>query len=377
MNTNSVADRNWDFLVKLLPRDWEETARKTEAVVRCRGFRSVSDLLRGLLLHIGLGCSLRETVVVAKAAGWMEMSDVALLKKLRQSEEWLRRLCVGLLADGATVVPQSHGLRVRLIDATHVTEPGQTGSQWRIHYSLRVPEWRCDHFQLTPDRGSGNGESLSHFPVHPGDCLIADRGYAHAAGIAHVQRLGGYMLVRHNPQALPLEIEGGGILDTLRWLRRLPQPGEMGSCPVYLGGPEEQRVALRMCAIHKSPEAVLASQRKLRRRAQRKGEVLRPETLEYARWIIVITTVPARIWDDASVLEWYRLRWQIELAFKRLKALAGFGHLPKHDPASSRAWIYGKLLLALLTEKMQRYAGDFSPWGGHWCDPEALAEPVA
>ena len=42
----------------------------------------------------------------------------------------------------------------------------------------------------------------------------------------------------------------------------------------------------------------------------------------------------------------------MELASKRLKSLLDFGHLPKHDAYSARAWLYGKLLLALLAEKL-------------------------
>jgi IS4 transposase len=39
------------------------------------------------------------------------------------------------------------------------------------------------------------------------------------------------------------------------------------------------------------------------------------------------------------------MRWQVELAFKRLKTIAQLGHLPKHDEKSSRAWLYAKLFL--------------------------------
>ena len=93
--------------------------------------------------------------------------------------------------------------------------------------------------------------------------------------------------------------------------------------------------------------------------------------------IIVLTTVPAEVMSDRLILEWYRVRWQVELAFKRLKSLAGLGHLPKYDAASSRAWLYGKLLVALLTERMQRYARAFSPWGTRWFDQDAPEESLA
>ena len=79
--------------------------------------------------------------------------------------------------------------------------------------------------------------------------------------------------------------------------------------------------------------------------------------------MIVFTTLPEKDFPATVVLEWYRLRWQIELVFKRLKSLAGLGHLPKYDDASSRSWLYGKLFVGLLTEKLIRQADEFSPWG--------------
>ena len=105
--------------------------------------------------------------------------------------------------------------------------------------------------------------------------------------------------------------------------------------------------------------------------------VLREITLDHSAWIVVLTTVEQVVLSDVEVLEWYRVRWQIELAFKRLKSLGDVGHLPKHDAASSRAWVYGKLLIALLSEKMQRHAVAFSPWGGRWLEQDPPPEFLA
>ena len=166
-------------------------------------------------------------------------------------------------------------------------------------------------------------------------------------------------------------------MDILPWLGTLTRPGEVGGCSAYVRTNTGQRVAVRLCAVRKSDEAIGATERKLRRRAQRRCQRLNPETLEYARWVIVLTTIPAQLLDDVLILEWYRVRWQVELAFKRIKSLAGLGHLPKYDASSSRAWLYGKLLVALMTERMQRYAGAFSPWGTRWFDQDAPAESLA
>jgi hypothetical protein len=37
--------------------------------------------------------------------------------------------------------------------------------------------------------------------------------------------------------------------------------------------------------------------------------------------------------------------------------------VPKYDDKSSRAWLCGKLLIALLTQKMARIGKSISPWG--------------
>jgi hypothetical protein len=85
----------------------------------------------------------------------------------------------------------------------------------------------------------------------------------------------------------------------------------------------------------------------------------KPETLEFAKYVLIFTT---RSMDTAEqTIDFYRMRWQIELAFKRLKSLARLGHLPKHDERSSQAWLYGKLFVALLAQKTIRSGRDISP----------------
>ena len=79
--------------------------------------------------------------------------------------------------------------------------------------------------------------------------------------------------------------------------------------------------------------------------------------------MIVFTTFPAADFTPAAVLDWYRVRWQVELVFKRFKSITQLGHLPKHDEASAQAWLYGKLFTALLVENLVRHARAVSPWG--------------
>ena len=99
---------------------------------------------------------------------------------------------------------------------------------------------------------------------------------------------------------------------------------------------------------------------------------MRPETLEAAGYVMVVTTLPRTRLRATNVLELYRGRWQVELAFKRLKSLLGLGHLKKTDPDAARSWLHGKLLLAFLIEALIGAGHLFFPWG---YPLEALSPP--
>lgn len=355
----SAADENWQVLMSLLPFRWREQALESGAIRRLRGFASPESLMRTLLLHVAQGFSLRETVVLAKLADLATVSDVALLKRLRNSEEWLRCLCVDLLREtGVACAPETRPFRI--VDGTFVKEPGKTGSQWRILYSIQLPVLACDFFDMTSTKGQRNGESFRRLPVQPGELIVGDAAYWSAAGIEFVQQRGTDVLARVNPQTFLADSPSGERVDLLSLLQTLSEPNQTGEWPVALPG-QTSRVPGRICAIRKSELAIERARQRVARKAIRKQTKTKPETLEYVKYVILFTTeIRAPI---AEILEWYRRRWQIELVFKRLKTIAHLGHLPKHDEGSSRAWLYGKLLVALLTQKLIRVGRDISPWG--------------
>jgi hypothetical protein len=353
---------DWDVLLSLFPGGWRELGRSSGAVQRLRGFSSVDAVLRILLLHVGCGLSLRETAVQAKLAGLAAVSDVALLKRLRDAEPWLLEMCRQLWKEnGVDLEARVLGRPVRLLDATVVREPGQTGSQWRLHYSLRLPELQCDHFELTSVRGAVVDEQFGRFRFEPGELVLADAGYCHAAGIAAVVRAQADVCVRLNPRGLSLRDEHGEPFVPLDHLARLTRAGDCGDWPVQILH-EGLPIAGRLCAIRKSREAIRQAQRRLDRK-RHKGQAILPATRKYAEYVLVFTSLDAAEASAEQVLETYRLRWQIELAFKRLKSTVDLGHVPKYDDQSSRAWLYAKLLVALLGEKLSRVGKTFSPWG--------------
>jgi hypothetical protein len=359
----NIMDEDWPLLLSLMPGGWQDLANATDALKGLRKDKDPGDFLRTLLLHLACGYSLRETAVRAREAKLADLSDVAVLKRLRKSKDWLQALCQRLLEDQAMVTQRVTGLSLRLVDATQIQEPGPTGSTWRIHYSMRWPQLTCDYFELTGTEGKGSGESLTHFPVQAGEHLVADRGYSNYAGVQHVAARGAIVTVRLNPRAVRL-LDGQGELFALHQrLRRLKKTNAVGCWALSLTGAEGQEpVRGRLCVLRKSKAAIAKSRAKVEYNAKSNGRKLQADTLLYAEYVMVFTTAPESI-SAAQILEIYRLRWQIELVFKRFKQLAHLGHLPKEDDESSKAWLYGKLFVALLTERLIQQAESFSPWG--------------
>jgi len=287
---------------------------------------------------------------------------VTLLNRLRDAEGWFRQLCeLLLLEQGVNLKPTICGRNVRLLDATVVSEPGKTGSQWRIHYSLRLPTLECDHFVLTSTKGAGAAERFAQFKFHADDLVLADAGYSHPPGIQSIVEQNAAVCVRLNPHAMPLYDKAGKRFDLTARLGELTAPGEITEWPVWVHA-GERKYQGRLAAIRKSREAIRRAERRIKDKEQR-GKKVGPLGRLCAQYVLVFTTLSTTEASAEEVLDTYRLRWQIELSFKRLKSIAELGHLPKYDDRSSRAWLYGKLFIALLTEKMMRVASTISPWG--------------
>ena len=360
-------NEDWDVLQAMFPPNWRELAKETGSLVRkLRNFKGEEEVMRTLLLHVANGYSLRETVTRAKMSGLAELTDVALLKRLQCSENWFKSLCMSLLKErGIDVDKVAHNaIQMRVVDGTVVKEPGKTGSEWRVHYAIQLPDLSCDYFKLTATKGALTGESFKQYPVKKGECIIGDRGYSTVQGIAYLANQGAYSLVRVNTSALPLFNSGEEKkFDLLESVLELQEDYAAKESSIRLKVDDGVWIDGRLCIIRKSKTAIELALKKLKREASKRQSELQPATIEFAKYIILFTTLPRAEFSTNEVLEWYRFRWQIELVFKRLKSLTAFGHLPKYDEASARAWLYGKLFVGLLTEKLILSARAISPWG--------------
>lgn len=349
----------WAVVERFLPENWQQQAYALGALRRRRGVRDAGSLLRCLLLHLAEGCSLAETSVRAQQAGLGTFSQVSLFKRLRVAGPWLtwiarqfwRQRCGELSHDGPS-------LRMIATDATLVVERGVTGSQWRVHWAVDVGALDCVEFSLSDLK---SGETFRQFQVPPQAVMTGDRAYGRARGIHHVVNAGGHVLARFAPTMLPLCDDQGRKIQWCRRLRGLA-PGKIIDAPVWV--PLEGRsIPGRAVILRRSRAAAEKARRRVAYVARRNQHLPSPKALALARYVMVFTTLPMASHPPARIMQDYRLRWQIELVFKRMKSIMSLGQLPKRDPTSAKAWIAGKLLVAMLVERLQLEAESFSPWG--------------
>lgn len=376
MNVKTVLEYQWPYLLSFFPppEALEVSAREFGAIRRKRAVDSAESLLRLALAYGFCSLSLRQTAAWAEALGVASLSNVALLKRLRHAASWLGYLLAVKLAERASLPPlaNARSLRLRLVDATTISHPGSNGTDWRVHLSFNLHKLAIDDIELTDRSG---GETLTRFRFAAGDLVLADRGYSHRRGLYAVHKAGGHLIVRLNWQNLPMQLPTGERLDVFSVLRSLPDAAEQAVdaqtvADRRLGVPA---IAVRFVALRKTEMAAEASRKKLLADAGRKGHSVDPRALEAAGYIFVVTTTSADQLSAKEVLDLYRFRWQIELAFKRMKGLLELGALPTKDPDLARTTVRSKLLAALLLEDFTQGFLSISPWGYPLRESSAIA----
>lgn len=329
------------------------------AFQRPRGVRSASDLLRLCLMYGPGGHSLRGLSTLSSSCGVASVSDVALLKRIRGSADWLEALCRTALADAARGFDASlDGRVIRIVDGSRLQGPG--GQAWRLHLCYDPAGGRLVEAVITT---LGQGERLDRHAVRPGEIRLADRGFPQPDGLKNVLAAGAEVLVRLTWNSLRLSDAAGQPLD---WLALFAQASEAGALdlPVRLLKAHARftPLELRLLVIRKPPEAAAQARAKASR-ASRKNQHRRtdPRTLAGAEHLVLITSLQAQDFPIERLAALYRLRWQIELAFKRLKSILHIDRLPARDDALARAWLQAHLLFALLVDDATAELADFPP----------------
>jgi hypothetical protein len=348
---------------KLLARlpgalDIEATARQHGAFIRSRRLKNAKQLLHLALAYAVDELSLRDTAAWATLNG-ASMSDVAVLKRLRRPAvaTWLGTMLEAVLATrrDAAATP---GWQVRIIDATTVSGPGQAGA-WRLHAGYDLADQRLTAIEIDDGKAS---ESLGRFTIGAGEIALADRAYLKARDLAAVTEAGGHFIVRAGWNAVRWRTREGEPFDLFAMLDRLAW-GEHAEAAVVIWPERTARDAfpVRLVVRRLDKAAAEVSRARARKAARKEQRHIQAQTLKAAEFILLVTSLEENAFPAPDILALYRRRWQIELAFKRMKSLFGLDELPAKDPGLARTWLSAKLIANLLAEDMTREILDSPP----------------
>jgi hypothetical protein len=352
MKTSLERELDWKTLISFLPANYEqlaETHKQLNTQWNNAKFTSADILLRFIFLHVGADMPLRQTVATIAAAGGPSVQPVRLHHKMRRAKPYLASLVAGMTADASERAPERWGgYEMMALDGTTVSGPSAENVDARIHAVIRLSDLAITGVQVTDVRG---GETLRRFGWMREQLVIADRGYANAPGVAWVVDEGADVLVRVNRGALPLFTAEGTPIDVLAWCRDLSghRAADVAAHLVHRDGRAERRIDGRLIGFRlPEKEAEDARQRVLREH----GADATADQLEAAEYIILFTTAPSSRLSAARCVEAYRLRWQIELQFKRWKSLCHFDRLPNYRDDTIQSWLTAKVLIGMLLDRI-------------------------
>ena len=343
MDPSAIHEDDWEYVRTLLPDDLEDSARVTNALRRCRNVPDAAALIRMALAYALTDLSLKDVAAWASSLDLAEMSGPGLFYRLREAEGWLERVLGQTLAE--QVPHEKSGLPIRVVDATVINGPGgRVAVEWRAHVLVSAVTGTIRSVQLTGDEG---GEKLARYVVPEGEVVLGDRAYGTARGLHSVSQQRARVVVRFNPTSLRTcdlrrrrtylkqredEVPTSGAIE-FAIVVPVPPPPTKSHKPWDLAK-----------AIAWIPARAVAGR-------TRSGEVI---------WIL--TTLSHSV-SPLAVMGLYRLRWQIELLFKRLKSLLHLDTLPSRQGPTAKSWMLARFLAAALAQRLVDPNGPLSPWG--------------
>lgn len=352
-------------MLKMLPKDYKKACWETKAMERRRDIRD-EDTLLALCLYYSYENSLVDTQNYALTEFKVNISDVGFMKRFKNCGEWIKWINQHMMQENTVIYDVPEKLKsknVIAIDASNITSKGAVKQTWRLHYAVNLFSMATEQFKITQE---STGESLKNFELHENNLILGDRAYATIVGIEYCSEVGADYILRIRNKAFKLYDKSGTEVVLSDLLKNVSDT----CCDFYLyyKNSKKELKPIRFCAVQKTEEEKAFEQKNLKRKESKKQIKISEETKFSHNYFFVATSLDEK-YSAEEILALYRLRWQVEMVFKRFKSILNLGSMPTKTTASSEVWLNCKMLIALLIEKLM-LSVDFSP-----CEPrEKLLE---
>lgn len=348
------------LIYKMMPAGWEEAAKETGALVRSRNISTPEELLRLNFLYQTNGDSYGLTSALTQISeNQTGLNKTAVQKRITNSAQWLKWILQHLCIEEKYLseVPQwLKEYRVCLTDASDYSKHGSKNADFRFHHMIELFSFNIVEFHFTE---ASEGEKINRYQkIKPKDIIIADRAYGTINGMEYVSDKEADFLFRLRAKAFNLYTEKNELFDLTEYLQENYEAGKVIDLKLFYKSGKSYH-PVRICAVAKGEKDIEKSYKHIKKSNSKKnrGKVTDLQKI-YSKYVVIATSLPESIYAQ-QILELYRMRWQIELVFKRLKSIFGGDFCAKKKEAVE-AWFYGKLLLAVICEIFVK-RGRFSP----------------
>ena len=353
-------------LLRMMPEGYEEACFSTKAIVRKRDIKDPNDLMMLALFHLLTGCSLIEVSEISKLAKLGDISDVAFMKRFSNCNEWFKWILTAIQSSTSGVIQYTipdclAKYRILAVDASDVVEKGASGRIFRLHFALDIGKMHAAIYKIT---SNSVGEHLRNFDLSQDDLVIADRIYSSITGIEYCLSRKCQYIARMRANSFKPYDSNGKQLDLLSIMDGKDDGEVFAFMRKERGENAGQLLPVRICFKRKDKDALDSTRKKMKRKESKKQTTISPSAYKFNEYIVMATSLDSSI-SHKEVIELYRFRWQVELYFKRLKSILGYGELPKKSDKSIFSWLNGKLMIALLIESIIGNA-DFSPFDDYY-----------
>lgn len=355
------------WLTVLLSSEADRVARETQFVQRDRGVGG-AEFVRALVL----GWIDNKDATIADFAEQLGVTDSAVQQRLTSRcvdmfrtllesacsfvmaaqpvDLELTRRFSGICVEDSTSIPLMESL-AGAYPGCGGAEAGQGAAGWKALVRMEVTTGALS--VLKWDGGRQNDLNLSRQAarqagdVPAGALYLADLGFWCPERLNHFTRQGVFWISRV-PAGTTLATGEGPRERLTAFLAR--QRTDRVDQPVRLG---EKAFSFRLVAVRCPQQVADAKKRKLRQKSKKRGRTPSQQQLVLCEWLVLVTCLRAEEFSAGELWTLYRVRWQIELVFKRWKSMAGLGHSRARTNGSRQLTeLYAKLLGCLVT---------------HWC----------
>ena len=339
-------------LIKNLPKNLDETAKKHGAIIRRRKVSCAVSLFLAIAQYIIL--ELSQTRLAATFADTINMTDQAWQKKIVRCEPWLSHLLCEIMPKIPLKRKKSSNnpneRTIKLIDASIFQQAGHKngkgGKSLRLHMCYNLTAGKMDSVKLTENTVA---ESVSHFPTEKGAIYIADSGYGKGKQLSWIVQNKADALFRLSPSQIQLVSDANGKTK-IDMNEKLKTTARTLDFNCFIQTEKGKYMPVRIVATRLPEDKALLAKERKKNTARKNQNKIQEKTLIYAEWTILMTSLGSD-YSAEKLFILYRSRWQIELLFKRIKQAA---HITKLRPASlehSKVAILMILVLWVLIER--------------------------